>query len=174
MTERELIKRCLAGDREARRRLYDRTCIRVHRLLLRLTGNAEDAADLTQDTYLKGLTRLDQFDGRSAIATWFYRIAINEAMQFRRRRALDARKLQDLALEQSDDSADSATESPLDLDDALVNLSIEDRAMLLLRYQEGMDYRRMAEVLECAEGTVASRLNRARDRLREALLRSYR
>jgi RNA polymerase sigma-70 factor (ECF subfamily) len=59
------------------------------------------------------------------------------------------------------------------MEEALAELPSDDRALLLLRYQEELDYRDIAEVLECAEGTVASRLNRARERLRGILRRSY-
>ncbi len=61
----------------------------------------------------------------------------------------------------------------IDVKDALESLAATDRAMLLLRYQEGLDYRSMAEVLGCAEGTIASRLNRARQRLRDLLAGGY-
>ena len=61
----------------------------------------------------------------------------------------------------------------MDMEQALSELSADDRTVLLLRYQEGLDYREMAGILECAEGTVASRLNRARDRLRGILRKSY-
>lgn len=138
-----------------------------------MTGNAEDAADLTQDTYVKGLQRLDQFDGRSAIASWFYRIAVNEALQFRRRQGIGTNKLKEVAPIQPAESGPAGTDLRVDVEGALAELPADDRAVLLLRYQEELDYRAMAEVLECAEGTVASRLSRARDRLREVLRKSY-
>jgi len=169
----DLIQRCQAGDREAQRQLFERTSLSIYRLLLRMTGNAEDAAELTQDTYVKGLRRLNQFDGRCAISTWFYRIAINEALQFRRRRNLASLKLRRLASDQMDRVSFPDSDLRLDLDDALLELPTDDRAILLLRYQENLDYRTIAEVLDCAEGTVASRLNRARERLRDFLYKSY-
>jgi len=173
VNERDLIERCRAGDREARRRLFARTSVRIYRLLLRMMGNPDDAADLTQETYVKGLQRLEQFDGRSSIASWFYRVAINEALQFRRRENTGTAKLRDLAKDRPSESREVTTDLRLDLEDALARLPPDDRALLLLRYQEELDYRRIAELLECVEGTVASRLNRARDKLRELLRKSY-
>lgn len=173
MTDRDLIQRCREGDREAQRHLYEQTSLRIYRLLLRMTGCPEDASDLTQETFVKGFQRLDQFDERSAIASWLYRIAVNEALQFRRRRKMSTSKLRELAMSQTDESSSSVCDARLDLDDALAELAHDDRVLLLLRYQEGLDYRDMAEVLECANGTVASRLNRARDRLRGILQKSY-
>jgi len=171
--ELELIKRCQAGDRDARRQVFEQTSGRIFGVCLRLTGNTDDAAELAQDTYVRGFERLGQFDGRSSLASWFYRIAINEALQFRRRRKLGKAKLQALAAQRTSQAREPTTDLCLDVEQALRRLSTEDQAVLVLRYQEGLDYRGMAKVLECAVGTVASRLNRARDRLRELLRKSY-
>lgn len=173
MNDQDLIERSRAGDREAQRDLFEQTSLRIYRLLLRMTGNPDDASDLTQETYLKGFQRLDQFDGRSAVASWFYRIAINEALQFRRRQGVGSVKLRALAPDRPNEARRPSTDLRLDLEDAISELSADDQALLLLRYQEELDYRGIAGVLECAEGTVASRLNRARDRLRELLRKSY-
>ncbi|MFQ5589619.1 MAG: RNA polymerase sigma factor [Phycisphaerae bacterium] len=173
MNDRELIERCRAGERKAQRQLFEKTSVRIYRLLLRMTGNPDEAFDLTQETYVKGLQRLHQFDGRSAVESWFYRIAVNEALQFRRRQSVGTAKLQVLATNRPTEAQRPRTDLRLDLEGALAELPPDDRALLLLRYQEELDYRGIAEVLGCAEGTVASRLNRARDRLREILRKSY-
>ena len=173
LNEQDLIERCRAGEREAQHELFEQTSVRIYRLLLRMTGNPADASDLTQETYVKGLQRIEQFDGHSAIASWFYRIAMNEALQFRRRQSTGRLKIQDLAPNRPTEAQGSATDLRLDLEGALVELPSDDQALLLLRYQEELDYRGIAEVLDCAEGTVASRLNRARERLREVLRKSY-
>jgi len=173
MNQMDLIDRCKTGDRDAQQELFERTSTRVYRLLLSMTGNAVDAMDLTQETYVKGLQAFSQFDGRSDIATWFYRIAVNQALQFRRWKRTTALKLRQLATTQPTQMQVSTTDTRLDLEEAMAELTPEDRAVLLLRYREECDYRRIAEVLECAEGTVASKLNRARERLREILRNSY-
>ncbi len=173
VNDRDLIERCRAGEREAQRQLFEQTSVRVYRLLLRMTGNPDDAADLTQESYVNGLQRLDLFDGRSAVASWFYRIAVNEALQFRRRQSIGTVKLQNLAPNRPNEARQPTTDLRLDLEGALAELPSDDRALLLLRYQEELDYRDIAEVLECAEGTVASRLSRVRERLRKILRKSY-
>ncbi len=173
VNDHSLIERCKAGDRDAQRDLYELTSLRVYRLLLRMTGNVDDASDLTQETFVKGLQRLDQFDGRSAIASWFYRIAINEGLQFRRRNGIHTLKCKTLALDRLGEAPTPTTDLRLDLAGALAEMSPDDQTLLLLKYQEELDYRGMAEVLKCAEGTVASRLNRARERLRGMLRKSY-
>ena len=173
MDEKDLIERCRAGDREAQRQLFDTTSVRIYRVMLRMTGNPDDAADLTQDTYVKGFRSLDRFDGRSAVASWFYRIAVNEALQARRRQRTGSLKLQKLAPTRPREAERASPDLRLDLENALADLPPEERALLLLRYQEELDYRGIAAVLECPEGTVASRLNRARERLRGILRESY-
>ena len=173
VNKKDLIDRCRAGERDAQRELYEHTSTPIYRLLLRMTGDPDYAADLTQETYVKGLRGLDRFDGRSEIATWFYSIAVNQALQFRRRKSTLALKMEKLAPTQPTEEQDPGTDVRLDVQAAMAELALEDRAILLLRYHEELDYRGIAEVLECAEGTVASRLNRARERLREILRKSY-
>jgi len=173
VTEQELVERCREGDREAQRELYDRTSGPVYRLLLKMTANPDDAFDLVQSTYLKAFTRINQFDGRSTVATWLYRVAVNEALQFLRSAGRTRARLREIAPEQCVESNIEHSSIRLDMNDALATLPPNDRAMLLLRYQEGLDYRAIAEVVGCASGTVASRLNRARGNLREILRKSY-
>ena len=174
MTEEALVERCRRGDREAQRELYDRTADCVYRLLLRMTGNQDDAFDLAQEAYLKGFTQIDRFEGRSTVATWFYRIALNEALQFLRRSKTTRLKTENLTGDEDHGGGDAdAATIQLDVRAALAQVEPADRASLLLRYQEGLDYRTIGEILGCAEGTVASRLSRARDRLREILRESY-
>ena len=172
MTEVELIERCRAGDRDARRELYDRTSGRIHRLLLRMTASLDDAFDLTQETFVKAFTQIHGFDNRSSIGTWLYRIAVNEALQFFRRAARTRVAVSKAAEYDAESNLFDGT-LKLDVDDALASVGTTDRAVLLLRYQEGLDYRRIAAVIGCSEGTVASRLNRARGRMREILERGY-
>ena len=177
--ESTLIARCRNGDREAQHALYDQTVTRIHHLLLKMTGNAEDAFDVAQNTYIKAFTAIEQFDGRSNIDTWLYRIAVNEALQFFRRGKREQRKREQLAgtVAQSPESRNpgSVERSTMKMDvaAALEDVEPDDRAILLLRYQEGLDYGALAEVLGCPAGTIASRLNRARRRIREKLEKDY-
>jgi len=173
MTEHELLEQCRAGDPQARHEFYTATADRVYRLLLRMTGNADDAFDLAQETYLKAFAAIDRFDGRATFATWLYRIAVNEALQFLRSARQEVARQRDQALDDQLDDATDVVAIRLDMGGALAALSSEDRAILLLRYQEDLDYRAIAEALGCPGGTVASRLNRARERLRAKLAPGY-
>ncbi|NOS99991.1 MAG: RNA polymerase sigma factor [Phycisphaerales bacterium] len=174
MDDRRLVERCRTGDRNAQRELFEQTSPRVYRLLFRITGNADDASDLTQDTFVKGLTRIGEFDGRSSLITWLHRIAVNEALQFQRRGKVLRRKLNDLAAAQTEGYEDAARLTRfMDVEEALLALPTAERTMLLLRYQEGYDYRTIGELTGLPQGTVASRLNRAREQLRDALQKAY-
>ena len=169
MTDDELIRRCRKRDRAAQHALYDRHAGPLYRLALRLTGNAEDAADTVQEVFVSAFTRIDQFTGRSALATWLYRITVNEALQVLRRRRRSDVKLRQMSVVEPPNVETNCVDARIDLESALADLLPEERAILLLRYQQELSYAEIAEVLELAEGTVASRLNRARARLRARL-----
>ncbi len=173
LTDDQLVAGCQRGDRAAQHELYARTSERIHRLLLRMTHNADDAFDLAQETYVHAFTRIAQFDQRSTIATWLYRIAVNEALQFLRRKATGRAALARRTAPPTDGNGDGREALRIDVDAALAAASPEDRAMLILRYQEGLDYAAIAEISGIAAGTVASRLNRARQRIRHALQTGY-
>lgn len=173
MTEAEILDGCRRGDRQARHELYVQTSTRVYRLLLRMTREHETALDLAQATYLKVFTRISQFDGRAAIATWIHRIAVTEALQYLRAQGRNAGMPGSAAESVDSISENQAADVRMDIEDALALLEPLDRTILLLRYDVGHDYRAIAETLDCAEGTVASRLNRARERLRFVLKNSY-
>ena len=171
MIESQLVERCRQGDREAQQELYALTSDRIYRLLVRMTGNADDALDLSQETYIRVFEKVHQFDGHARIATWVYRVAVNEALQFLRRR-----KQETLALSRDGELPARAAPTPavavdvrLDMAQALSRLPELERTLVILRHFEGLDYADMASVLDKPEGTIASGLNRARKMLREIL-----
>ncbi|MEK6676463.1 MAG: sigma-70 family RNA polymerase sigma factor [Planctomycetota bacterium] len=173
LIEYELVDRCCRGERSAQHEIYVLTVERIYRLILRITGNQEDAFDLVQETYIRAFTRANQFDGRSSFETWLSRIAINQALQNKRRVALQDRTAASMNGRNMPSAAHATHDQTIDVEDALAQLSEADRAMLVLRYQEGLDYAAIADLTGCPPGTVASRLNRARGRVRELLKKSY-
>lgn len=173
MTEPELIDRCREGDRHARHELYQRTCDRIYRLVLKMTGNRDDAFDVAQNVYLRAFEQIHRFQGRSSLFTWLYRIAVNEALQFLKRRNRTKARGTDAALDARPDPDVDARTTRWDINEALAALNPQDMAILLLRYHEERDYREIGRIIGCPPGTVGSRLNRARKRLRERLGKSY-
>ncbi len=174
MEDEDFIQRCREGDRQAHAELYRCTSEKIYRLLLRMTRNPDDAFDLTQQTYVQALQNFCRFDGRSALSTWLYRIAVNQAVRFRHRAAQIQRRTETTLLDGDEPGTERAPDgTTLDVEEALAVLDPQERMILLLRYQEGLSYRAIAEVAGCAEGTVGSRLNRARKTLRHLLQKGY-
>lgn len=127
--------------------------------------------DALQEAYLKAFRSLPAFYGGSDIGTWLYRIVYNACIDELRRTARRRHVGLDHAAEATDRRPDPADTAALrgDLASALATLPADMRAAVLLVDAEGMDYRQAAGVLGIAPGTVASRVNRARGRLRVAL-----
>lgn len=173
MIDHQLVERCRRGDRAAQHEIYALTAERVYHLVLRITRSPEDAFDLAQETYVRAFTRIGQFDGKSSFYTWLCRIAINEALQLLRHQEVAGAHRESLAAGSNDGSNNDGLDAKIDVEGALALLPPVDRAILLLRYQEGLDYETIAQVTDCAIGTIASRLNRARQRMRELLKGGY-
>lgn len=168
--EQSLISACQAGDRDAWREAYDCTVHRVYRLVFRMVRNADDAFDLTQDVYVRVFSGIGGFRRNCSFSTWVYRIAVNEALAFLRRKRVEKGHLHEGRIGAPGQSVNPPEPADcLDVRTALAALDDEDRTVLLLRYDHELDYQAIAQVLDCAEGTVASRLNRARQRLRTML-----
>lgn len=169
----ELLAACRRGDREALARLFAETGDYVYGVALHLTRDDDAAGDLTQEVFLRVLTRIRQFEGRSAFRTWLFRIAVNAARD-QWRRARPALPLEALA------AAPRAPAVPADHEllerdrDARVRAALAAlpqrlRLPLVLRYVAGFSYAEVGEVLGLRPGTVASRLSRGLARLGRAL-----
>lgn len=174
--------RSRSGDSEATTELIRAYQGRVFALCRHMLDSREDAADVTQEVLIKVVTRLDTFDGRSALGTWVYRIATNACLtQLRRQRS---RRLttglggEEAEKNRSESALDAEPEGikRVERDEdvsilrlALRSLSEEARALLVLRDGRGLDYASIGVILGLAQGTVKSRLFRARKALREAM-----
>ena len=167
--DRELVDGCVEGDRAAQRRLYDRHADRVYTLVLKMTGNREEAFDLSQDIFIRVFDRIGDFRGDSALATWIHRIAVNRVLHYLRR-IRRGRAATERLREKASQYADAPdADLSMDLDVVLADFPDVERAVLLLRYQQELSYAEIAEVLDIPMGTVGSRLNRARDQLKDRM-----
>lgn len=181
MTDQELVSAARGGDQSAFAALVEANQGRVYALALRMTGNPEDAADLTQEAFLSAWRALGSFQGQAAFSTWLYRLTSNACIDFLRREKRRAafsmtmeeggedRQAQVPDERWSPDRALERSELRLELERALGELTPEHRQVLLLRETEGLSYAEIAQALEVEEGTVKSRLARARLALRERL-----
>jgi len=180
LEERELVVAAQGGDLAAFKEIYDRFRDRVYNLAYYSFGESLAAEDLLQIVFMKVHRALPTFRFESSLATWIYRIALNECLNQNRRRAAQHVPLE--AILGSGDEID-ARPTPDDkhmrnqrreiIRQAVMELSPKLRAVVVLKYLEGLSYEEVAAVLECAPGTVASRLNRALAQM-EARLRPLR
>lgn len=171
----DLVERHLAGDLRAFDEVYDRFGRMVYNLALRLAGNREEAADLTQEIFLRIYRHLGGFAGRSALKTWIFRVALNHCREKLYRHAIETLSLDEEGESESALLADPAR-GPEDLALAaderrrvaggLARLPHHFREAVILRDLEGLSYDEIAEVLGVRVGTVRSRIARGRDQLR--------
>ena len=181
--EAQIVQRVLQGDVNAFEKLvleYEKS---VYAITQRMTGNAEDAADMTQETFIKAYNSLSSFRGDSTFSVWLYRIATNVCLDFLRSRS--RKPTVSLSVEDDDgeevelDIADESQSPERLLERGLTRdavrrgldaLSPEYRQILLLREIQGLSYEEIADVLTLEVGTVKSRIFRARKRLCAFLL----
>jgi RNA polymerase sigma factor (sigma-70 family) len=165
--DRECVRLAQKGDHAAYGEIVRRHQDRIYRHLLHLTGSREEALELAQEVFIKAWEALPSWRPDAQIHTWLYRIASNLALDVLRRRKV----VQFVPLEEDWDApADvpgpeaqlRAKQGLLALDAALARLTPEQREIVLLREVEGLSYDEIADSLGIDEGTVKSRLARAR------------
>ena len=181
--ESSLVQRCAAGDEDASTELVAEHHRMVFSLATNLLGDRDEALDLTQEVFLRVFRTIHRFRGQSALRTWIYRIAVNQARNrqrwWRRRHRSDQISLEehierhgDVPLRTDVSSPDrifAQRELAGRLAAALAQLSFEQRTTIVLREIEGLSYDEIAFSLGLAVGTVKSRLTRARQALRAEL-----
>jgi RNA polymerase sigma-70 factor (ECF subfamily) len=175
--ERNWVRLAQAGDRAAFAHLVRRHQDAVHRFILRMLGSHEEALELTQDTFIKAWQALPQWQPQAQFKTWIYRIASNTAMDaLRRRRIVEMVPLED---DYDAPACGPGPEMQLEtrqrlrsLETALAALPVEQREVILLREIEGLSYAEISTALDLHEGTVKSRIARAREALASAVRES--
>lgn len=173
-----------AGDREAFARLVDETSGHIYRVALQILGDSQDAEDVLQETYIKALRALPEFEGRSSLTTWLYRIAVNEALMLVRKRKPQPLSVEDTTPFDAEAESDAmeivdfcclpegeylSSESRRFLDQAVQKLPANLRIVFVMRDLEGLSIQETAEALNLSENNVKTRLLRARLRLRQEL-----
>ena len=180
--EKVLLARAKKGEVAAFESLMTAYENRIYSLALRSTGSEQDAADITQEVFLRAWKNLDSFRGDSSLSTWLYRVTSNLCVDFARKKAAEgmptsiddeespAADLADPSRMAQPEAAAENSELREELQFALAQLSEEHRRVVLLRDVAGMTYTDIARTLGLEEGTVKSRLARARASLRKILL----
>lgn len=198
-TDEALVGRVAKGDRQAFEELGGRYTKKAYSIALRMTRNREDAWDLAQDALLEIHRSAGTFDRRFFFSSWFYRIVVNKTLNFLKREKLrsgafaagmeekflgtkgvstrggdpadpENEYTTGTLIEQSNPETNyEMTEIRERIQSALQTLSPEQRAVVVLFDLEGFSHREIAELMDCPEGTVMSRLHYGRMKLREQL-----
>ncbi len=185
-TEALLIDHLREGDETALAPLIGKYKRMVHRLAMQITRNHEDANDVMQETFIKVYHSIHTFRQEAAFETWVYRIAVNESLNFVKRRKR-RRESPLVTTEESEfhpdvrQKAEIANDPQLQAEQAELrhwvtkavnSLSLKHRIVVILHELEGLTHPEIASILNCSEGTVRSRLHYARKQLR-TLLKPY-
>lgn len=177
VSEKKIIEKVLGGDANAFEELvlkYEKT---VYNLALRMVGDRDDAFDMTQEAFIKAYGSLSSFRGDSKFSVWIYRITTNVCLDFLRSKS----RKQQVSLTVSDDDEDAQLDIPdpkadpeqqlikkismQSVEEGLKTLPDKQRQILVMRELGGMSYAEIGKALSIEEGTVKSRIFRARKRL---------
>ena len=168
-----LVERCLEGDSAAFTVLVKRYQRPIYNAAFRVLGKEEDAGDVAQTVFLKVAEHLADYDSRHRFFSWIYRIAMNEALNVRRRNGRDQPMEEDAEFEGpaslGPEHQASEAESARRIQKALLGMKPADRAVIALRHFSDCSYEEIAHILEIDVKTVKSRLFEARTRMRNLL-----
>ena len=173
--DRQTIAACQQGDRDALRLLFEAYKDRVYSIAIySMGGDRSAAADVTQQVFVKLMTRIEQFRGNSEFTTWLYRLVVNTCLDERRKHRRFV-PLAEFGLTKtgrpqiSQATTYARRELAGHVQAAIAELKPKLRWPILLKYVEGFSYEEIAAVLGCSKGTVASRLNRGHKALAKRL-----
>ena len=183
--EQEWIARAKAGDMQAFEALILQHEKIVYNVALRMMNHSEDAKDISQEVFLKAYKNIKNFDERAMFSTWLYRITTNTCIdELRKRKGKQSYSLEE-ELENEEgsmqrqiaDEGETPEESLLrverkdELKKALAQISEEHRIAVILRDIRGLSYEEIAEIMDLPMGTVKSRISRARNQLKQEILK---
>lgn len=174
---RRLVLQARQGDRAAFGELYEETGRSVYFNCLKLLGNTQQAEDITQDTFMKALEKLDSLKEPENFSAWVNRIAINNCKMYFRKNPRIAEEESEKIIDDTpdselipDDYADSEEKRRIIMNIIDTTLTDEQRQTIILYYFDMMSVAEIAEIMDCSVGTVTSRLSAARKKIREAVL----
>ncbi|MFK5957095.1 MAG: RNA polymerase sigma factor [Planctomycetota bacterium] len=169
----DALKRCHSGDVEALAVLFGIFGDRVYRLCFNVLGSQSDAEDAAQEVFLRVFAKAGSFAGRSQVSTWIHRLTVNFCLnQLKSRKRKATTSLEAIPQAGPITSVDGSgqmeqQETVVIVRSVLARMPEEARAIFLLREVEDCSYREISEILDLPQGTVMSRLSRARDKFRQ-------
>lgn len=178
----ELVKRSQTGDVQAFEALFKKYESRIYNFIRQMVRNDNDAADLTQETFIRVYNSLPNLRTPEAFVSWLHRVALNLSRDFAKRPKARTVSLDQSLGENEDDytleipDTSQGPEKKLESEEllqqvqkAISTLSPDHRAVVVMHHLEGMDLDEIAEAMGCSVGTIKSRLSRARDVLKRKL-----
>jgi RNA polymerase sigma-70 factor, ECF subfamily len=172
-----LVRKAQQGDMDAFESLVRRYQHRVYALCWRLTGAHQSADDLAQETFIKAYFALGRFDAQWPLYPWLRKIAVNSGLNYLKTRGRE-RSLEEGSLGKRTPSAAKGddpeerlerAEFQARLDWAVESLPADQKSVFVLRFHESLSYEEISRTLDLPLGTVMSRLNRARQKLKDIL-----
>lgn len=166
---KDLIERSKKGERMAQKALFDLYSKAIFNIGIRLLGNREDAADLTQDTFIEAFTKLDQFAYKATFGAWIKRIMVNISVNFLQRNKIFSDLETDLIELEEEDYSENIDQLMVQLNSSLQDLPEGCRVIFTLYYFEGYDHGEISAILKISESTSKSQLSRAKSLLRDLI-----
>lgn len=177
--EKALLQKCKKGDLEAFEKLIDSYQKKVFNLCYRYLDNYDDAEELSQEVFIKVYRAISGFKEESSLGTWIYRIAVTTCIdELRKKKKYTAVSInQDNGLELQDTEPGlydnyEKKETKKAIEDAIKSLHYDHRIVVVLRDMQGFSYEEISEIIDVPLGTVKSRIKRARENIKEYLIKT--
>jgi RNA polymerase sigma factor (sigma-70 family) len=176
LSDQELMRIVQAGDLSPASEIYDRYSGRIYNFALRFLKNSEAAEDATQEVFVKMIRHASQFQGDAKLSTWLFSITANWCRDFLRKADNKSKESDDVLVtlpapaDQSPDRNLEQRENEVRIQRALKALTPEQREAILLSRYQGLSYAEIAQISGCSEGAVKTRVFRAMETLKKALV----
>lgn len=176
LSDQELMRIVQGGDLSPASEIYDRYSGRIYNFALRFLKNSEAAEDATQEVFVKMIRHASQFQGDAKLSTWLFSITANWCRDFLRKADNKSKESDDVLVtlpapaEQSPDRNLEQRENEVRIQRALKALTPEQREAILLSRYQGLSYAEIAQISGCSEGAVKTRVFRAMETLKKALV----
>jgi len=176
LSDQELMRIVQAGDLSPASEIYDRYSGRIYNFAFRFLKNAEAAEDAVQEVFVKMIRHANQFHGDAKLSTWLFSITANWCRDYLRKADNKSKETEEVLislpapLEHGPDRNLERRESEVRVQKALQALTPEQREAILLSRYQGLSYAEIAQIAGCSEGAVKTRVFRAMETLKKALI----